>query len=132
MLVIALLLDKSLLLIPLILLKILLFLALCATAGVLAYAVWFRFEDLVTLVLHNTHLDDLDEKPTIKMASIILLTAAAAAAMAELWLLIVLVRAYRQWTDREIEQEAQRLIRVNRYATPLHTLTLVLTRTLGP
>lgn len=58
----------------------------------------------------------LEEKPTIKMASIILLTAAAAAAMAELWLLIVLVRAYRQWTDREIEQEAQRLIRVNRWA----------------
>lgn len=60
MLVIALLLDKSLLLIPLILLKILLFLALCATAGVLAYALWFRFEDLVVLVLHNTHLDDLE------------------------------------------------------------------------
>ncbi|GMS82820.1 hypothetical protein PENTCL1PPCAC_4995, partial [Pristionchus entomophagus] len=124
MLVIALLLDKSLLLIPLILLKLLLFLALSATSLVLGWALWFRFEALVTLVLHRTQLDDLDERPGIRMAALIMITASAASAMAELWLLIVLIRAYRQWTDREIEQEAQKLIREDVSLEQINTVVI--------
>ncbi|GMR34593.1 hypothetical protein PMAYCL1PPCAC_04788, partial [Pristionchus mayeri] len=90
MLVIALILDKSLLIVPLILLKLLMTLALAATTIVIGYTLWFRFEDLVELVLHNTRLDDLDERPSIRMVGIVLATAAAAGAMVELWLLIVL------------------------------------------
>lgn len=106
--------DHSLLLVPLVVLKILLLGVLLVVSLALAFVVTFDLDRLVNVMLKDTPLDAIDERASIGMAAMIVAALSAAGAMMQLWLLLVLLSAYQKLSEAEIYVEAELMVKRER------------------